>query len=58
VKFAIMSDDTMKGVAWYVDEAQDFAVRVMASGEPVTWTPAGEMITLNGEHTGWRLMRI
>lgn len=53
----IAYENQAKGVAHYVDEAQEFAERF--SGIPhTTWTADGEMITLpDGEATGWRLLR-
>lgn len=58
MRFGIVRGPALKGVAHFVDEAQEFAARFSGITKQVTWTESGEMITLDGRPTGWKLVTL
>lgn len=54
MRFVVINENKVIGVAHFADDAQRCAER-MSAVPGTTWTPAGEMIQLDGTPTGYRL---
>lgn len=57
MRFGIVRGRELKGVAHFVDEAQEFAHR-FSRIKHANWNETGEMINLNGQPTGWKLVTL
>ncbi len=54
MRYVVINRDKVIAVAHFVDDAQKCAQRM--SGIPFTsWTPAGEMVQIDGTPTGYKL---
>lgn len=54
MRYVVINGNAVIGVAHFVDDAQRCAERM--SGIPfTTWTPAGELLQIDGTQTGYKL---
>jgi hypothetical protein len=57
MRFAIINRNTAIGIAHFPDDAMDCARR-MSGNQFAVFTPAGEMLELDGTQTGYRIMAL
>lgn len=54
--YAVNIEGKIMGVANFPDEVAQFVERIDDNG-PTTWTGSGQQITLDGNPTGWKIMK-
>lgn len=54
MRFVVINENKVIGVAHFADDAQRCAER-MSGVAFAAWTPAGEMLHIDGSHTGYKL---
>ena len=57
MRYGILKGLQLKGVAHFVDEAQEFAER-FSGIKHIDWAENGEMVHSNGRPTGWKLVKM